>query len=90
MQVQLPKTDFPMKGNLSQTEPARIAAWLKHGVYQKILNRPAPKGTFVRLLAPPAEGRVVRGERGLDVGDSVKVKLLATTPEKGFIDFACH
>jgi exoribonuclease-2 len=48
----------------------------------------ADKGTFVRLVSPPAEGRVVHGERGLDVGDSVRVRLVATTPIKGFIDFA--
>src|SRR5262249_13668549 len=45
-------------------------------------------GTFVRLLHPSAEGRVVRGEKGMDVGDRVRVKLLATDPERGFIDFA--
>ncbi|MBX3022609.1 MAG: isoleucine--tRNA ligase [Bdellovibrionales bacterium] len=59
MQVQLPKTDFPMKGNLSQNEPARIAAWSKDGLYQKILNRPAPKGTFVLPDGPPyANGNI--------------------------------
>lgn len=46
------------------------------------------KGTYVRITNPPAEGRVVRGEAGLDVGDKVRVKLLGTVPEKGFIDFA--
>ena len=45
-------------------------------------------GTFARLLAPPAEGRVVRGERGWDVGDKVRLKLLATDPIRGFIHFA--
>ena len=45
-------------------------------------------GTFVRLLKPPAEGRVVRGEQGMDVGDRVRVRLLSTDPERGFIDFA--
>lgn len=45
------------------------------------------KGTFVRLVSPPAEGRVVRGEEGMDVGEQVTVKLVATAPEKGFIDF---
>jgi len=29
----------------------------------------------------------VRGEQGLDVGDQVRVKLLDTNAEKGFIDF---
>jgi exoribonuclease-2 len=45
-------------------------------------------GTFVRLLDPPAEGRVIQGERGMDVGDRVDVRLLRTEPLKGFIDFA--
>jgi exoribonuclease-2 len=47
----------------------------------------ASKGTFVRLVDPPAEGRVVSGEEGMDVGDEVQVRLVATAPEKGFIDF---
>ncbi len=45
-------------------------------------------GTFVRLLSPPAEGRVVRGEQGMDVGERVRVTLLATDPERGYVDFA--
>jgi hypothetical protein len=31
---------------------------------------------------------VLRGERGMDVGDRVVVKLVGTDPRKGFIDFA--
>ena len=46
------------------------------------------KGTFVRLLTPPAEGRVMRGESGLKVGDRIRVQLLSTDFERGFIDFA--
>jgi exoribonuclease-2 len=45
-------------------------------------------GTFARLTHPPAEGRIVRGERGLDVGDHVPVKLVGVDVEKGYIDFA--
>ncbi|HEX8722515.1 MAG TPA: RNB domain-containing ribonuclease [Pyrinomonadaceae bacterium] len=45
-------------------------------------------GTFARLLRPPADGRVVRGWRGLDVGDRVRLRLVSTDPERGFIDFA--
>jgi exoribonuclease-2 len=57
-------------------------------VFDAIVTGATPKGTFVRLEAPPtAEGRIVRGEQGLDVGDVVKVKLVATEPKKGFIDF---
>jgi exoribonuclease-2 len=55
--------------------------------FDAIVTGVSNKGTFVRLIAPPAEGRVVRGEEGMDVGDKVRVKLLATEPERGFIDF---
>jgi exoribonuclease R len=43
--------------------------------------------TFVRLLSPPAEGRVVRGEAGMDVGERVRVRLIGTDAERGHIDF---
>jgi VacB/RNase II family 3'-5' exoribonuclease len=56
-------------------------------VFQGVVTGVTPKGTFVRTIDPPAEGRVVRGEEGLDVGDQVRVKLLDTIVEKGFIDF---
>ena len=46
------------------------------------------KGTWVRVLHPPVEGRVVRGFEGLDVGDRVTVTLERTDVERGFIDFA--
>jgi exoribonuclease II len=45
------------------------------------------QGTFVRIMTPPAEGRVVRGADGLDVGDQIHVKLLDTDVQKGFVDF---
>jgi exoribonuclease-2 len=45
-------------------------------------------GTFVRTLDPHAEGMLVHGGKGLDVGDKVTVKLVSTDPQRGFIDFA--
>ncbi len=44
-------------------------------------------GTFVRLLKPPAEGKIIRGEQGLDIGDQIKVRLVSTDPVQAFIDF---
>jgi len=38
----------------------------------------SPKGTWVRLIQPPARGRLERGFHGLDVGDHVHVKLVHT------------
>jgi exoribonuclease-2 len=40
------------------------------------------------VFTPPVEGKVVSGEEGMDVGDHVRVRLLGTDVEKGFIDFA--
>ena len=57
-------------------------------VFDAIVTGAVAKGTFVRTLAPPAEGRVLRGEAGLKVGDRIRVTLLATDFERGFIDFA--
>jgi len=55
--------------------------------YQAIVTGVTTGGTFVRLLKPPAEGKVIRGEQDLDVGDQIKVKLVSTDPEHAYIDF---
>jgi VacB/RNase II family 3'-5' exoribonuclease len=57
-------------------------------VFEAIVTGASSKGTWARVLHPPVEGRVVRGEQRLDVGDRVRVKLLATDVERGYIDFA--
>ena len=36
---------------------------------------------------PIIEGRLERGFQGLDVGDRVRVRLVSTDVERGFIDF---
>jgi exoribonuclease-2 len=55
--------------------------------FSAVVTGVTPKGVFVRVFDPPVEGRVMRGERGLDVGDRVRVTLLSTDPQRGFIDF---
>ena len=37
---------------------------------------------------PLVEGKLIRGFEGLDVGDQVRVELIETDVERGFIDFA--
>jgi exoribonuclease-2 len=55
--------------------------------FDALVTGAAPKGSWVKLLDPPVEGRLVRGEAGVDVGDRVVVQLLETDVERGFIDF---
>ncbi|HEY3838744.1 MAG TPA: RNB domain-containing ribonuclease [Bryobacteraceae bacterium] len=55
--------------------------------FAAVVTGVTPKGVFVRVPQPPVEGRVMRGEEGMDVGDQVRVKLLRTDPQRGFIDF---
>ena len=55
--------------------------------FDAIVTGVTPKGTFVRVIAPPVEGRVMRGDHGLDVGDRVRATLLSTDPARGFVDF---
>ena len=55
--------------------------------FDALVTGAAPKGTFVRISSPLLEGRVVRGFEGLDVGDMLRVKLVAVDAGKSFIDF---
>ncbi|MGI9078536.1 MAG: RNB domain-containing ribonuclease [Gemmatimonadaceae bacterium] len=55
--------------------------------FAAIVTGASPKGRYVRLLNPPVEGRLLRGGHNLDVGDTVRVRLAAADPERGYIDF---
>lgn len=57
-------------------------------IYNGVVTGASNKGTFVRIIKPPVEGKIVQGDADLDVGDKVKVKLIHTNPERAFIDFA--
>jgi len=69
----------------------RLAAVaLQHRIgdhFQAVVTGNTPKGVFVRIFDPPVEGRLMRGQQGLDVGDRLRVTLLSTDPERGFLDF---
>ena len=55
--------------------------------FDSIVTGAADKGTWVRLLTFPAEGRLVRGFEGKKVGQLLRVKLVLAEPDRGFIDF---
>jgi VacB/RNase II family 3'-5' exoribonuclease len=57
-------------------------------MFDAVVTGVTPKGVFVRVLGPPAEGLLVRGQQGVDVGDQLRVKLVSTDPRRGYIDFA--
>jgi exoribonuclease-2 len=56
-------------------------------IFDAIVTGALPKGTYLRLLKFPAEGRVIHNIQGLDVGDKVRVRLISVDVDKGFIDF---
>lgn len=56
--------------------------------FDAIVTGVTPKGTFVRVLKPHVEGLLARGQQGVDVGDKLRVKLLSTDVQRGYIDFA--
>lgn len=70
----------------------RIAAVaLQHRIgetFAAVVTGVTPKGVFVRISGPPAEGLLVRGQQGVDVGDQLQVKLVSADPRRGYLDFA--
>jgi exoribonuclease-2 len=55
--------------------------------FDAVVTGASDKGTWVRLLTPPVEGKLEKGTEGLDVGDRLRVRLLRTDAERGFVDF---
>jgi VacB/RNase II family 3'-5' exoribonuclease len=69
---------------------AAAALLLEHRVGERfdgLVTGASGKGTWVRIFHPPVEGRVVRGFEGVDVGDRIRVRLVGTDADRGFIDF---
>ena len=55
--------------------------------FDSIVTGASAKGTWVRLLTMPVEGKLVSGFEGIDVGDRVRVQLTSVDVQRGFIDF---
>ena len=70
----------------------RIAAIAMSGrigeTFDAIVTGVTPHGTFVRVVSPHVEGLLAQGQQGADVGDKLRVKLIRTDIERGFVDFA--
>src|SRR6266550_9175018 len=46
-------------------------------IFDAIVTGATEKGIFARIIRPPVDGRVMRGEEGLRVGEKIRVKLLS-------------
>jgi exoribonuclease-2 len=57
-------------------------------IFDAIVTGVTPKGTFVRVAQPAVEGLLAQGQQGVDVGDRLRVKLIRTDVQQGYIDFA--
>ena len=70
----------------------RLAAMaMSHRVgetFDAMVTGTTPKGTFVRVMQPHMEGLLAQGAQGLHVGDKLRVKLVRTDVQHGFIDFS--
>ena len=67
------------------------ATVMKHRVgenFDAVVTGVTDRGTYARILRPPVDGRIIRGENGLKLGQKLDVKLISADPRTGFIDFA--
>jgi isoleucyl-tRNA synthetase len=91
--VYLPKTDFPMKANLSQREPEVLKLWEKIDIYNKILEKNKGKKTYILHDGPPyANGHIHLGTALNKILKDIVIKYKALcgfyTPFK--VGWDCH
>ena len=73
-----------------QVEKSAAAMLLQNKTGQQfdaIVTGASDKGVWVRLFQMPVEGKLVSGSEGLDVGHRLRVQLVSTDVNRGFIDF---
>jgi VacB/RNase II family 3'-5' exoribonuclease len=73
-----------------QVRKSAAAMLLEHRIgeqFEAIVTGAAEKGTWVRISHPPIEGRLTSGFEGIDVGQMIRVQLVLTDVERGYIDF---
>jgi exoribonuclease-2 len=73
-----------------QVEKSAAAMLLRHKIgkqFDAIVTGATDKGVWVRLFQFPVEGKLVSGSEGMDVGRRLRVQLVSTDVNRGFIDF---
>ena len=73
-----------------QVEKSAAALLLQNRIgaqYDAIVTGASDKGTWVRLMSMPVEGKLVSGFDGLAVGRQVRVQLVDVNVQHGYIDF---
>ncbi len=73
-----------------QVEKSAAALLLESRIgeqFDSIVTGASVKGTWVRLLEIPVEGKLVQGFEGMDVGQRLRVQLVSVSVQQGFIDF---
>lgn len=85
------KQESAAKGAERQVRKAAVSHYLASQIgeeYEAVVTGDNPKkGTFVRVMDPPIEGKLVEGYEAVDVGDKLQIRLKAVDLEKGHIDF---
>jgi exoribonuclease-2 len=84
------RTEDEAKKVERQVEKSAAALLLQSRIgeqFDAIATGASAKGTWVRVLTIPVEGKLVHGANGVDVGDRVRVQLISVDIEQGFIDF---
>lgn len=73
-----------------QVEKSAAALLLESRIdeeFDSITTGASEKGTWVRILTIPIEGKLVNGFEGVDIGDRIRVRLIHVDVEMGYIDF---
>jgi hypothetical protein len=79
-----------LKENLAKADKSAAALLLRSRVgerFDALVTGASSKGTWVRLLHVPVEGKLVQGFEGVDVGDRMRVQLISVDVGRGYIDF---
>jgi exoribonuclease-2 len=84
------ETEDSVKKVERRVEKSAAALLLESRIGEKfdaIVTGASEKGTWVRLLKLPVEGKLIKGYEGMDVGNRLRVQLIDTNVEQGYIDF---